>query len=108
MNYTGEGRITKTKELALQNINQLYNFGYSLISKAKTKSRLDEAVELSRLYIKKIKAIKKHIKVKLPERVQKGYCKKCFVIFVPGKTATYRIKNKKKIIICSVCKNLSF
>jgi RNase P subunit RPR2 len=90
-------------EIALININRLFNFGYSLIHKAKSGKQLDQALNFSRSYMKKIKAIKKHAKVRLPENVQRGYCKHCLVMFVPSKTALYRIKDKTLTIKCLVC-----
>ncbi len=98
-----KAKIKKQQLLALMNIQKMFDFGYALIKKARTKKQLEQALQLSKSYMLKIKAIKKHVKVKLPEQIQKGFCKKCYVIFVPDKTVKYRIKHGRAIAICLNC-----
>lgn len=61
--------------------------------------------ERARSYIKQIRAIKKHVKVKLPKDIRQGYCKKCFMPFIIGKTATKRIVKGFIVFTCFYCKS---
>ena len=59
--------------------------------------------ERARLYVKQIKAIKKHVKVRLPKEIGQGYCKKCLMPFIYGKTAIKRIIKGVIVITCLSC-----
>lgn len=63
-----------------------------------------ENPERARNYIKQIKAIKKHVKVKIPKEIRQGYCKNCFMPFIIGKTAIKRIVKGFIVITCLYCK----
>ncbi|MEM2713766.1 MAG: hypothetical protein QXE64_00575 [Candidatus Pacearchaeota archaeon] len=60
--------------------------------------------ERARNYIKQIRAIKKHVKIKLPPEIRRGYCKKCYIPLIKGRTAEIKkIKTKKGILIELKC-----
>lgn len=62
----------------------------------------------ARFYVKQIKAIKKHVKIKLPTTIRRGYCKKCFIPFLFGDNATAekKVKADWTIIKCSMCNTI--
>lgn len=59
--------------------------------------------ERARLYVKQIRAIKKHVKVTLPQEIGRSYCKNCLLPFIYGKTAIKRIVKGIIVITCLSC-----
>ncbi len=59
--------------------------------------------ERARSYVKQIRAIKKHVKIKLPDEIRRGYCKKCNMPFIEGKTMSKSTKGKFIILKCLNC-----
>jgi len=84
----------KEKENALKSISVLWQEALKIAT---------SKPERARLYVKQIRAIKKHVKVKLPETIRRGYCKKCLLPFIYGKTAIKRIVKGVIVITCLAC-----
>lgn len=60
------------------------------------KDAYDSDPELSRKYIKLIRRIGRHYKIKLSKEVKAGTCSKCNTVFMPGKSCTIRLVSGKK------------
>ncbi len=86
----------KQKEIALQNVLDLWDEAIKIATKNPDRARH---------YVKQIRAIKKHVKIDLPKEIRRGYCKKCYLPFVYGKTALKRIRKGKIVIVCLACGN---
>lgn len=55
--------------------------------------------ELSRKYIKLMKEISRHYKIRLDKKTKSSICKKCNSLLIPGKTAKVRIASSKKYVL---------
>jgi ribonuclease P protein subunit RPR2 len=86
----------RQKEIALQNVMELWREAIKIAS---------ENPERARHYIKQIRAIKRHVKIDLPVEIRRGYCKKCYLPLVYGKTAIKRVRKGVIIIVCLACGN---
>jgi ribonuclease P protein subunit RPR2 len=60
-----------------------------------------------RKYIKLLRKISAHYKVKIPKEIKNNICRNCNNILIPGKTSTIRLVSSKKYIAkkCLVCGN---
>jgi len=86
----------RQKEIALQSVMDLWNEAIKIAS---------ENPDRARHYVKQIKAIKKHVKISLPTEIRRGYCKKCYLPFIYGKTAIKRVRKGIIVIVCLACGN---
>lgn len=76
------------KEVAVERIKILY---------ALAKEEPDS--EFSRKYVKLLKDISRHYKIRLDKKTKSSICKKCNTILIPGKTAKVRIASSKKYVL---------
>lgn len=69
------------------------------------KETLDSDPELSARYVRLIKQIGKHYKIRLGKEIKRNICRKCGVVLVPGKNAKVRVASSRKsvIYICGSC-----
>jgi len=72
---------------------------------------LDEAshaksVEKGALIVKKARQIQLRNRIHLPRELKKRFCKKCFSLWMPGKTVRIRTRPGKLVFACLVCKNV--
>ncbi|MGC8688326.1 MAG: ribonuclease P protein component 4 [Candidatus Micrarchaeia archaeon] len=63
--------------------------------------------EFSRRYIKLLRKISEHYKVKIPKEIKNNICRNCNAVLIPGKTSTIRLVSSKKYIAkrCLICGN---
>ncbi|MEM2932850.1 MAG: hypothetical protein QW622_01405 [Candidatus Pacearchaeota archaeon] len=94
----------KEKYKARQRTRQIENALASVITLWKEAKKIAlKNKERARGYIKQIRAIKKHIKIKLPLEIRRGYCKRCYIPLVSGKTAEKTRKGKLVELECLEC-----
>jgi ribonuclease P protein subunit RPR2 len=55
--------------------------------------------KLSAQYVKLIKQISRHYKIKLDKDVKRHICKKCGALLVPGKNLSIKIVSSKRFIL---------
>jgi ribonuclease P protein subunit RPR2 len=62
--------------------------------------------ELSRKYVRHLKRLGTHCRVKLPKEIKNGTCGKCDSVLVPGLSAKVRIASSKRYVVyeCLNCK----
>ncbi len=62
--------------------------------------------ELSREYVRHMKKIGTHCRMKLPKEVKNGVCKKCDSVLIPGLSARVRIASRNNYVVyeCLACK----
>jgi ribonuclease P protein subunit RPR2 len=75
-----------------------------LFSLAKEYAATDS--ELSREYVRHMKKISTHCRMKLPKEVKNGVCRKCDSVLIPGLNASVRIASSKRYVVyeCLACK----
>lgn len=75
------------------------------LAEARAHDNTPESILLARSYVKKIKKISTHYKVKLPIYIKDSICKKCSSLLVPGLNAHVRIASVHSYIIikCDNC-----
>jgi|SRR5271154_5125695 len=74
------------KKIAAKRIEILYSL---------SKKAYDSDPKLSSDYVKLIKQISRHYKIRLPDEFKKGMCKKCNTVLIPGKTSSSRLVSSK-------------
>ncbi|MCL5433432.1 MAG: ribonuclease P [Candidatus Marsarchaeota archaeon] len=86
------------KQIAAERIEILFNEAQKMHYKNS---------ELSKKYIKNMKMISSHYKVKIPKDIKKNICRKCNNILIPGYNSSIRIASSKGYIIkkCLSCGN---
>lgn len=74
-----------------------------LISEAE--KRVNTSKELSKRYLKMAWALVKKTKVRLTNEQKIKFCKKCFSLWVPGKTVTISFDSKSNLFVfkCKTC-----
>ncbi len=85
----------KEKKIALNRIKILYNKAVSLY---------DKNPELSRKYIYIILKIKNKFRIRFGSDLKNKFCKKCYTVWIPGKTLSIRIRKGRIIYQCKYCK----
>lgn len=85
----------KQKEIALQRINTLFQQAESTFSK--NKSLADRYVQLAR-------SISMKVKVKIPAKYKRHFCKYCHSFLMPGVNSRIRTRLGKVVISCLECK----
>ncbi|MDE1845798.1 MAG: hypothetical protein KGH53_00735 [Candidatus Micrarchaeota archaeon] len=78
------------KEIAQERINRLF-----LLAGDRTRMKDKRSIELARRYVKIAKNISTHYKVRLPEKIKNGVCKKCGNVLVPGLNCKVRLASSK-------------
>jgi RNase P subunit RPR2 len=58
--------------------------------------------ERARLYVKQIRAIKRHVKIDLPKEIKRGYCKSCYIPFTP-ETSEKKYEKGFIVVRCLKC-----
>lgn len=66
---------------------------------------LDKNKDISRNYIKRAWTIKLRFKLKLSKELKTSFCKKCFTVWILGKTLQINFNQREHIIeyICKEC-----
>ncbi|MEM0379315.1 MAG: hypothetical protein QXR54_00385 [Nanopusillaceae archaeon] len=85
------------KKIAINRIFYLYKKALEIF---------DKDPSLSRRYIQIILEIKKKAKIKIIKNLRNKFCKKCYTIWIPGKTLSIRVRNGKIIYRCLYCGNV--
>ncbi|MGD0728498.1 MAG: RNAase P [Candidatus Micrarchaeaceae archaeon] len=82
------------KRIANERIIILYN-----LAKEETDPKL------SKRYVKILKQIGRHYKIKLPKQIKRALCKKCNSVLIPGKSMTVRLASSKRYLVykCTEC-----
>lgn len=62
--------------------------------------------EKARLLVKKAHALRLKSRVKLPLSLKRSYCKKCFSLWVPGKSVRVRIAKGRVVYTCLSCRRV--
>jgi ribonuclease P protein subunit RPR2 len=64
-----------------------------------------EDMETARKYVKLIRKISTHYKVRIPNSMKPHICKKCNTVMIPGKSAIVRIVSSNRYVAyrCSSC-----
>ncbi|MCL5106118.1 MAG: ribonuclease P Rpr2/Rpp21/SNM1 subunit [Candidatus Marsarchaeota archaeon] len=64
---------------------------------------------LAKSYIKRLKKISAHYKIKLGKEMKSRICKKCNALLIPGKTCSVRIVSAHRYVSyeCNACKSQS-
>lgn len=85
------------KEIVKERIDVLFNLAKECVA---TDS------ELSKEYVRHMKKISSHCRIKLPKEVKNSICKKCSSVLVPGLSARVRIASGKRYVVyeCLACK----
>lgn len=60
--------------------------------------------ELSKRYMKLIKQICEHYRIRLPKELKNNICKKCNLLLIPGKNLSVRLASSNGYIVYK-CKN---
>lgn len=63
----------------------------------------DNNPELSRRYIFLLLRIKRKFRYPLPKELRNKFCKRCYTVWIPGKTLSIRIRRGKIIYRCLNC-----
>jgi len=78
---------------------------YLLLSLAEEEIRRDE--KLARRYVELALRIASKARIRLPRRVRRRICRKCFTLLVPGLTARIRVKRgcggTRIVVTCLRC-----
>jgi len=84
------------KKIACERVNVLIKEAERMWEKDK---------ELSRKYVKRAWAIKLRFKLKLSKELKTSFCKKCFAVWIPGKTVDIKFNQREHIIeyVCKEC-----
>jgi len=80
----------KIKRIALERIKYLFELA-------------KKNPEMSKRYLYILWKIKLKARVKLPKYIKRSFCKKCFTLWIPGKTCKIRIRKKWIILTCLGC-----
>ncbi len=78
------------KKIATERIGILYRLA---------KEARDSDPELAARYLKIIKQISSHYRVKLDKTIRNSICKKCGSLLVPGKNLSVRLVSSKKQVL---------
>ena len=89
------GRLIK--EIAAERIRILYDLAIE---------RAAKDVTLSTEYVKTLRRLSAHYKVRIPDDIKDRICKKCNLVLVPGLTAGVRLASSKGYVVytCKRCK----
>ena len=85
-----------SREIAGARISTLFSLGMAMAA---------EDMETARKYMKLIRKISTHYKVKIPDSMKPHICKKCNAALLPGNSATVRIVSANRYIAyrCNSC-----
>lgn len=63
--------------------------------------------ELSMEYVKLIRQISRHYKIRLDKHIKNHICRKCNSVLIPGKNLKVRVASSKRYMLykCENCKN---
>ncbi|MGC8652132.1 MAG: ribonuclease P protein component 4 [Candidatus Micrarchaeia archaeon] len=75
------------------------------LAKKNTLENTEQSRKLARSYVKKIRLISMHYKVKLPKQARDIICKKCNTLLIPGLNAHVRIASSHSYVVlkCDNC-----
>jgi ribonuclease P protein subunit RPR2 len=76
-------------EIARERIDILFNL-------ARVRAQTDAG--MSKEYVRHIKRLGTHSRMKLPKEVKNGVCKKCDAVLIPGLSAKVRIASSKRYV----------
>jgi len=82
------------KQIAINRIRYLYKRALEVFEKDQ---------ELSKRYIKILLEIKKKYKIKNIKWLRNKFCKRCYTVWIPGKTLSIRIRKGRVIYVCKNC-----
>lgn len=82
------------KKIAINRIRYLYK---------KALEVFDKNPELSRRYIEILFEIKKKYGIKSIKWLRNKFCKRCYTVWIPGKTLSIRIRKGRIIYTCKNC-----
>ncbi|RDD52214.1 ribonuclease P, partial [Nanoarchaeota archaeon NZ13-N] len=82
------------RKIAIKRIKYLYK---------KSLEVFDKDPDLSRRYIKILLEIKRKANIKLIRELRNKFCKKCYTVWIPGKTLSIRVRRGKVIYKCLNC-----
>lgn len=86
---------TKEQQIAIERI-------YILLENAKKLFKEDP--ETAKNYVRRLRRIAMHYRVRLPREVKYSFCKKCNSILLPGYNAVVRLTHKGYVAVkCSSC-----
>ncbi|MEM1684244.1 MAG: hypothetical protein QW483_00265 [Nanopusillaceae archaeon] len=85
------------KKIAINRIFYLYKKALEIF---------DKDPDLARRYIKIILEIKKKSRIKIIKNLRNKFCKKCYTVWIPGKTLSIRIRKGRIIYRCLTCGNI--
>jgi len=86
---------TEQKEIAKERIISLFSQAEGIFSKNKA---------LADRYIYLARKISMKVKVRIPFRLKRKFCKHCGSFLMPGRNSRVRTRKGKVIIYCSECK----
>ena len=84
------------KKRAILHINELF---------AQQQEMLISDISLAQRYTQMIRKIAMSLRIKLPRKIKRSYCKHCYSVF-PA-TARVRLKNGKVVKYCEKCRNFT-
>lgn len=86
--------MINNRKIAIKRIKYLYK---------KSLEVFDKDPDLSRRYIKILLEIKRKANIKLIRELRNKFCKKCYTVWIPGKTLSIRVRRGKVIYKCLNC-----
>lgn len=91
-----KGKNTVAKRVASERIGILYRLA---------EKEVQLHPELSKEYVRTLRKISAHYKVRLPQEIKNGVCKKCNTFLLPGFNSKIRLASKKEYIVymCMNC-----
>lgn len=91
-------RKSKEKIIAAERIEELFKQAAIMFKEDK---------EFSKKYVQLARKISMRYNVRIPEKLRRKYCKKCYSYLVEGKNLKTRIKDGRIIRHCLECDNVS-
>jgi len=88
------------RQIAKERIEILYNHAKEL-----TMQNTEESRKLAQKYVKRLRSIGMHYRVKIPKEIKNSICKKCNSVLLPGLNAHVRIASSHSYIVikCDSC-----
>ncbi|MGI0141285.1 MAG: ribonuclease P protein component 4 [Candidatus Micrarchaeales archaeon] len=81
-------------EIATWRMQQLF-----LLAANRAKKKDDESRRLSRRYLKLLKEISSHYKVRMPNQIKNSICKNCGNLLIPGLNCKVRLASSKGYLV---------
>ncbi|XP_064624274.1 ribonuclease P protein subunit p21-like [Lineus longissimus] len=109
MEMSEEKSLKTQRKVAYRESSLHMNYLYQLATC--TLAQNPENTNLVRFYLQTMQSIAKKLVLRIDPSIKRTLCKKCYMLLVPGITATVRIKSKKSrqrhtVVQCLECKAL--